>query len=106
VLRDTGSKRFEPTRGTTSLTVYRKEQSDPMKPFSHAETTLLQHLAEDIADLSILFERSSITDDERERLRELLADEFVTHGLGLYSEPNRYGLCLEDLIDKLGHSPS
>lgn len=41
--------------------------------------------------------------DERERLREIVADEFVEYGLGPDDEPNSRGLLLDDIIAWLGH---
>jgi hypothetical protein len=40
--------------------------------------------------------------NDREALRETIADELVEAGLGEDDEPNLYGLALETLIDKLG----
>jgi hypothetical protein len=45
----------------------------------------------------------SLTDGERERLREVLVDEFMEAGIGENDEPNAQGLAIEDLIDKVNH---
>jgi len=44
-----------------------------------------------------------LTDDERESLRDLVADEFTERGLRNDDEPTAYGLVLESIIDWLGH---
>lgn len=48
-------------------------------------------------------EVARLSDDEREALREAIADEFTRVGLQADGEPNTKGLELESLIDKLGH---
>jgi hypothetical protein len=56
-------------------------------------------------DLSALFlidRLGSLSDDERETLRSVVADELVETGLGPDDEPNARGKVLEDLIDRLG----
>ena len=44
-----------------------------------------------------------LTPEERELLREVVADEFIESGLGPDDEPNDRGLLLDDLIAWLGH---
>jgi hypothetical protein len=44
-----------------------------------------------------------LTQDEREILRGLVADELVEQGLDEHDEPTAYGLQMERLIDALGH---
>ncbi|MBP6940667.1 MAG: hypothetical protein KBB65_02745 [Syntrophorhabdaceae bacterium] len=44
-----------------------------------------------------------LTDEQREKLREVLANELLETGLGKDDEPNERGLLLEGLIDRLGH---
>ncbi len=44
-----------------------------------------------------------LTIEEREALREAVADEFSAVGLDENDEPNARGIALEDLIDRLGH---
>ena len=44
-----------------------------------------------------------LTQEQREAIREVLADEFVASGLGLDWEPNERGRLLEAAIDWLGH---
>jgi hypothetical protein len=50
-----------------------------------------------------LLEKRQLTEDERELLRGLVADELVERGLDEKDQPNAYGLELERLIDALGH---
>lgn len=45
--------------------------------------------------------RFGLTEDQREEIREVLADELVEYGLKKDSEPNEYGLFVENLIDLL-----
>ena len=52
--------------------------------------------------LDALWERR-MTEDERERLRGLVADELVERGLEDDDEPTGYGLQLERLVDALGY---
>ena len=49
--------------------------------------------------------QSSITADQCEDLRGALAEELVSRGLQHDSEPNAYGLEIEELIDKVGLIP-
>ncbi|MGZ3595248.1 MAG: hypothetical protein ACXU9G_06275 [Syntrophales bacterium] len=44
-----------------------------------------------------------LTDNQREELRSVVADELVETGLGKDDEPNERGLLLEHLIDRVGH---
>lgn len=44
-----------------------------------------------------------LTDEQREDLRETIADELLETGLDKKDEPNERGLLLETLIDRLGH---
>lgn len=56
------------------------------------------------ADLLPLLEHlNQISDEQRERLREVIADELMETGLDHDDEPNQRGLLLEDIIDTLGH---
>lgn len=41
--------------------------------------------------------------EQRESIREAIADEFIETGVGENDEPNDRGLSLESLIDRLGH---
>jgi hypothetical protein len=50
-----------------------------------------------------VLEARGLTIDERESLREVIADEFLEKGLRGDDEPNQYGYLLERLIDRLGH---
>jgi hypothetical protein len=43
-----------------------------------------------------------LTTEEREALRELVADEFAEAGLQQNDEPTGHGLALESVIDWLG----
>lgn len=56
-------------------------------------------------DLAIVaaIKARELSADERERLREIVADEFVEYGLGPDDEPNSRGLLLDDIIAWLGH---
>jgi len=45
--------------------------------------------------------RFGLTEDQREEIREVLADELVEYGLKKNSEPTEYGLLIENLIDLL-----
>jgi hypothetical protein len=47
--------------------------------------------------------RHRVSDDEREMLRGVVADELVEAGLRPNDEPTAYGLALEAVIDWLGH---
>jgi hypothetical protein len=49
------------------------------------------------------FQNVGLTDDQREELRQTLTDELIETGLCEDDEPNKRGLLLEELIDKLGH---
>lgn len=44
-----------------------------------------------------------LTEEERETLRGLVADDLVERGLDDHDEPNAYGLQMERLIDALGY---
>ncbi len=46
--------------------------------------------------------RQRLTEDERESIRRVVADEFSEAGVGPDYEPNDYGLQMERLIDALG----
>jgi hypothetical protein len=43
-----------------------------------------------------------LTEDEREAIREILADELLENGLGPDDEPNERGSLIETAIDWLG----
>ncbi|MGH9908104.1 MAG: hypothetical protein ACRD8U_21240 [Pyrinomonadaceae bacterium] len=43
----------------------------------------------------------SLTDSQRDELREIVADEFVETGLRENDEPNKRGLLLEEIIGRL-----
>jgi len=47
-------------------------------------------------------EMGGFSDDFYNQLREIVCDEFCDNGLMPDSEPNEYGLELEDLIDEIG----
>lgn len=42
-----------------------------------------------------------LTQEEREQLRDVLADELVEHGLQPDDEPNEWGVKVDDLIGRL-----
>lgn len=45
--------------------------------------------------------KAPLTQEEREQLRDVLADEFVEHGLQPDDEPNEWGVKVDDLIGRL-----
>ena len=45
----------------------------------------------------------SLQSEQREEIREVLADEFIEYGLGEDGEPNNRGRLIEAAIDWLGH---
>ncbi|HEX6903868.1 MAG TPA: hypothetical protein VF789_29425 [Thermoanaerobaculia bacterium] len=47
-------------------------------------------------------EKAPLTDEQREMLREVLADELCESGLRDDDEPNELGTRLDDLIGRLG----
>lgn len=51
--------------------------------------------------LPFFSQERGLTDEEREDLREVLADELCEVGLKANDEPNKYGLLIDDLIGKL-----
>lgn len=79
-----------------------------MTVFSNSEMLLMgEIIGRWRPDLLELLERSSLAADEREELRGALAEELVAHGVNRTDwEPNKYGLKVEDLIDKVGRIPS
>jgi hypothetical protein len=48
--------------------------------------------------------KTALTEEERESLRETLADELCAEGLHPNGEPNERGHFVESLIDALGHT--
>lgn len=64
-------------------------------------TILSRRRPELLALLEALSSRS-LTDEDREVLRAVIADELVEYGLDSKDEPTPHGLFLEDLIDWLG----
>jgi hypothetical protein len=73
---------------------------------SSVETELLREVVsrrspESLSVVDVLAQRR-LTHDEREELRQIVADELVEHGLR-DDEPNEYGHRMERLIDALGH---
>jgi hypothetical protein len=78
-----------------------------MNIFSDTETFLMKEIVGRWRpDLLGLLQRSALTADECEALRSALADELVVRGLNRFdSEPTKYGLQVEDLIDKVGQVP-
>lgn len=45
--------------------------------------------------------KTPLTQEEREQLRDVLADELVEHGLQPDDEPNEWGVKVDDLIGRL-----
>jgi hypothetical protein len=80
-----------------------------MYPSQRKFTTEELHQLRDIVarqepDLSPLVDKlpnTLLTAEEREALREDVADELMVAGLDGDSEPNEYGFFLESLIDRL-----
>lgn len=66
------------------------------------ESVLRARAPEKVSVASALPDRP-LSGDERELLRELLADELVETGLGPDDEPNERGRVIEDAIDWLAH---
>ena len=72
----------------------------------HLEASLLRQVVRRrrtaILPLVDLLGSRRLTTEEREDLREVLADELMDFGLQPDSEPNSYGRQLDDLIGRLG----
>lgn len=64
---------------------------------------VLQARAPELLRFLELVGTRSLTQDEREAMREVLSDEFVETGLGPGDEPNERGLLIEEAITWLGH---
>lgn len=73
--------------------------------FKDAERGLLRRVtvkySPEIEDLVDAVGRRPLTDEEREALRTGLAREMTSVGLREDSEPNEYGIELDDLIGRL-----
>lgn len=78
-----------------------------MSVFTEDELSTLKRIVQEWEpNLVRLLTQSRLTDDECEDLRGALAEELAARGLDEdHSEPNRYGLQIEDLIDKVGRIP-
>lgn len=74
----------------------------PAKLSALLSEVVLKRNPEMIAIIASL-QNVGLTDDQREDLRQALADELLETGLRENDEPNERGLLLEQLIDKLGH---
>jgi hypothetical protein len=76
------------------------------KALNRAETLKLTAVVSsrdpNLLPLITALESRRLSLDEREALREVVADEFTEKGL-TGDEPNQYGYMLEALIDRLGH---
>ena len=57
----------------------------------------------DLTDLLSVLPNEELSEDQREELRQAVADELCETGFREDDEPNRRGLILEELIDRLGH---
>jgi hypothetical protein len=64
---------------------------------------IIQRRSPKLLNLPFFNGNESLTDIEREELREVLSDEFCEFGLKADSEPNDYGLLIEHSIDEIGH---
>jgi len=62
---------------------------------------IIQRRNPELLNLPFFTPPKPLTDEEREAIREALADEFCEFGLKEDSEPNKYGLFIDDLIGKL-----
>ena len=67
-------------------------------------TEIVKRRSPDLLNLSIFTPPKTLTEEERETIQEVLADEFCEFGLKENSEPNEYGIFLDDLIGKLRNS--
>lgn len=79
-----------------------------MRPLSADEYQLLESVVREHAPaLRALLEkirlRDLLSDDEREALREAIADELGARGIDGEGHINDYGVRLDDLIDRVGH---
>ena len=57
----------------------------------------------DLLDILDAPENIQLTEQQRDDLRQAITDEFCKTGLQENDEPNRRGLLLEELIDRIGH---
>lgn len=64
---------------------------------------IIQRRNPELLGLPFFSQERGLTDEEREDLREVLADELCEFGLKADSEPNKYGLSIDGLIGKLGN---
>ncbi len=73
---------------------------------NHQDIRLLKEIASkhnpSLLSVVTLVIKASVTIEQREQLREVIAMEFVRTGLGKDDEPNERGILLERLIDRLG----
>jgi hypothetical protein len=65
--------------------------------------SVIENRAPEHATLLDLVGSRPLTRDEREAIRDILADELTESGLGPDAEPNDRGLLLEAAIAWLGH---
>jgi hypothetical protein len=84
----------------------RAAQIDP-QPNEDKVHDLLRQVVErrhaDLLELVDVLDTRPLTDDEREELRGVIADELVEDELDAQDEPTPRGLLLEEVIDWLGH---
>ena len=94
------------TRGVTRRQQLECAENRTVRLLSQPELRLLKEILwRWNPTLVALLDQASVSTDEREELRGALAEELVSRGLESDSEPNRYGLQIEDLIDKIGSIP-
>ena len=89
---------------TPSASKSSEDHFTPMNASDVRERLLREVLDRRAPRLLPIVERDGpISSDERERLRSIIADELVEHGLDGNDEHNEYGRALEDVIDFIGH---
>lgn len=64
---------------------------------------IIQRRNPDLLSIPFFAPRPLLTEEEREAIRETLADELTEVGLRSDSEPNEYGVFIDEIIGKLGN---
>ncbi len=64
---------------------------------------IVKRRSPELLSFSFFIPPKPLTEEEREAIREVLADEFCEFGLKENFEPNDYGIFIDDLIGKLGN---
>jgi hypothetical protein len=65
--------------------------------------TIIDARKPDLLSLVDSLGQKPLTQEQREAMRHVVADELFDIGLSTDQSPNQYGLLLERLIDLLGH---